>query len=50
MERLKLTKQQLILARKFLELQKENIEPSENVIGTRLVKTKDNKKEGYGSN
>jgi len=54
MERLNLTKQQLILARKFfLELQeetKENTEFSENAIGSRLVKTKDNKKEGCGSN
>ncbi len=48
MERLSLTKQQLILARKFfLELQEEakaNTESSENAIGPRLAKTKDDKK------
>ena len=42
-----LTKQQLLLAKQnFLDSEqaKETAEPSENVIGPRLVKTKDNKK------
>ena len=42
-----LTKQQLLLAKQYFldsEQAKETAEPSENVIGPRLVKTKDNKK------